>query len=81
MADFSKQWCDQNDPDMPYDFDAIEEFKKLKEGEWVNIICEGYGFLGIANIKGECKVIMDNEWVLLDDVISNYPNNVPFHLN
>jgi hypothetical protein len=72
MADFSKQWCDQNDPEMPYDFDVIEEFRELPEDHYVSMICEGYGFLGIANIKGECKVLIDNEWVLLDNVINNY---------
>jgi hypothetical protein len=76
MADFSKQWCDQNDPDMPYDFDVIEEFKKLSEDCWIPIICEGYGFLGIANIGGECKVLIDSEWILFDDVINNY--DLPF---
>ncbi len=30
MADFSKQWCDANDPDMPSDFDILEVFSKLK---------------------------------------------------
>jgi hypothetical protein len=76
MADFSKQWCDQNDPDMPYDFDIIEEFKKLSEDNWIPIICEGYGFLGIANISGECKVLIDDKWILFDDVINNY--DLPF---
>ena len=77
MADFSKQWCDQNDPEMPYDFDIIEEFEKLLENEWIPIICEGYGFGGIAKVNGECKVMMDNEWVLLDDVINNWHNDTP----
>jgi hypothetical protein len=61
---------------MPYDFDVIEEFKKLSEDHWVPIICEGYGFLGIANDKGECKVLIDDKWMLFDDVINNY--DLPF---
>jgi hypothetical protein len=77
MADFSKQWCDQNDPEMPYDFDIIEECKKLLENEWIPMICEGYGFTGIAKVNGECKVMMNNEWVLLDDVINNWHNDTP----
>jgi hypothetical protein len=76
MADFSKQWCDQNDPDMPYDFDVIEEFKKLSEDHYIPMICEGYGFLGILNDKGECKVLIDDKWILFDDVINNY--DLPF---
>jgi len=70
MADFSKQWCDINDPEMPYDFDIIEEYKKLSEGHWIPVICEGFGFLGIANINNQCKVMIDNEWTDLDVVIN-----------
>jgi len=25
MAEFSKQWCDLNDTEMPWDFDILEE--------------------------------------------------------
>ena len=44
MADFSKQWCEKNDPDMPWDFDILEEAKKLRPGSYMHAICEGYGF-------------------------------------
>ena len=70
MADFSKHWCDINDPEMPYDFDIIEEYSKLSEGEWIPVICEGFGFLGIANINNQCKVMIDSEWTDLDVVIN-----------
>ena len=33
MADFSKQWCEINDPEMPYDFDILEEAAKCKPNE------------------------------------------------
>jgi len=29
MADFSKQWCEINDSDMPWDFDIDELAKKI----------------------------------------------------
>jgi len=29
MSDFSKQWCDANDPDMSHDFDIMEIFNRL----------------------------------------------------
>ena len=48
MADFSKQWCEKNDPEMPHDFDILEEADNLKPGHYVSIICEGYGFVAIA---------------------------------
>jgi hypothetical protein len=44
MADFSKQWCESYDPEMPWDFDIIEEANKLKPNYGIKIICEGYGF-------------------------------------
>lgn len=47
MAEFSKQWCETNDPELPWDFDIEEEFNKLQPGEFVSVICEGYGFLGL----------------------------------
>ena len=48
MADFSKQWCEINDPEMPYDFDIIEEASKLKPNYSINHICEGFGFIAIG---------------------------------
>jgi hypothetical protein len=51
MADFSKQWCESYDPEMPWDFDIIEEAKKLKPNYGIKIICEGFGFAGIAKDK------------------------------
>jgi hypothetical protein len=48
MADYSKQWCDENDPGMTWDFDMVEEYSKLKPGFMVAYICEGYGTVGIA---------------------------------
>ena len=47
MAEFSKQWCEANDPQLPWDFDIEEEFDKLQNGEFVSLICEGFGFIGI----------------------------------
>jgi hypothetical protein len=58
MADFSKQWCDHNDPEMPYDFDIVEIFEKLELNTYENWICEGYGFAAIGNINGECVLLM-----------------------
>jgi hypothetical protein len=68
MADFSKQWCDANDSDMPYDFDILEVFGKLKDGMYESWVCEGYGFGAIANIGGECLLHM-GKWISYDEVI------------
>jgi hypothetical protein len=54
MADYSKQWCELNDPDMPHDFDILEEFEKLPKDHYIPIICEGFGFISIGrNPEGE----------------------------
>jgi len=71
VADFSKQWCDANDPDMSYDFDILEVFSKLKYNTYESWICEGYGFGAVANIDGECMLNMPNgKWVPYDDVVN-----------
>jgi hypothetical protein len=51
MADFSKQWCELNDPEMPSDFDILEEANKLEPNNYIPMICEGYGFIAIGKIK------------------------------
>ena len=48
MADFSKQWCELNDPEMPSDFDILEEANKLEPNNYIPMICEGYGFIAIG---------------------------------
>ncbi|CAB4138486.1 hypothetical protein UFOVP331_66 [uncultured Caudovirales phage] len=56
MADFSKQWCEFNDPEMPSDFDILEEANKLEPNNYIPMICEGYGFIAIG--KNEHDDIM-----------------------
>lgn len=48
MADFSKQWCDLNDPEMPHDFDIEEIAATLKPDYYKSFICEGFGFSAIG---------------------------------
>jgi hypothetical protein len=48
MAEFSKQWCEKNDPDMPWDFDILEVASKIEPLYGMPIICEGYGFTVIS---------------------------------
>jgi hypothetical protein len=56
MAEFSKQWREKNDPEIPYDFDILEEAKNLKPREGFMRICEGFGFTYIS--KNENNVLM-----------------------
>jgi hypothetical protein len=51
MAEFSKQWCEKNDPNMSWDFDILDEADKLKPNHYISYICEGFGFAGIAKDK------------------------------
>ena len=48
MAGFSKQWCEINDPEMPWDFDILELAERLYPDSWMFSICEGFGFTIIA---------------------------------
>jgi hypothetical protein len=48
MADFSKQWCEINDSDMPWDFDIEEIADRLDPEYGLHYICEGFGFTMIA---------------------------------
>jgi hypothetical protein len=83
MADFSKQWCEINDPEMPHDFDIFEEHSRLQPGYGINFICEGFGFVMIA--KGHSDeillAILDEEdpnmviWVDYDDFIDKELKN------
>lgn len=62
MADFSKQWCDLNDPEFPHDFDILEIAEELENGEYTEIICEGFGFLAIAKDEaGEILLAMPTD--------------------
>jgi hypothetical protein len=51
MADFSKQWCEINDPEMPWDFDVIEEWNNLEIGYVKPMICEGFGFIAVGKLE------------------------------
>lgn len=51
MADFSKQWCEANDPEMRPDFDIHEIAQNLENEHYTSIICEGFGFIAIGKDK------------------------------
>lgn len=56
MAEFSKQWVEQNDPGgIEWDFDILEIASNLKPEHYTPIICEGFGFIAIS--KDEYGVI------------------------
>lgn len=77
MADFSKQYCELHDPEMPHDFDIWEEYDKLEPDMYIPYICEGFGFIAIGNMDGNCMLAMpvDNApygtvvWKAYEDVV------------
>jgi hypothetical protein len=48
MADFSLQWCELNDPEMPHDFDIDIVASTLDPHYYKSYICEGFGFTAIG---------------------------------
>jgi hypothetical protein len=61
MADFSKQWCEENNLEISGDFDILEEANKLDNDSHINLMCEGFGFSAIyKNEKGNILLAFDN---------------------
>ena len=48
MAEFSKQYVESYSQDMNWDFDLEKEFANMSGGEYLPIICEGFGFSAIS---------------------------------
>ena len=75
MANFSKQWCEINDPKRPHDFDIVEEFNRLGKNSYSSIICEGFGFVAIARDHKDNLLLampLDNglvKWTTLDKLV------------
>jgi len=76
MADFSKQWCEINDDEMPWDFDILEIAEQLEPEYALPYICEGFGFTFIAKdekgdiVLGFSDYITDTiEWKTYNEVI------------
>ncbi len=77
MAEFSKQWCEINDPEMPWDFDILQVAEELELDHFEYYICEGFGFTMIAKDKkgsvvlGFPDYITDTiEWKTYNEVIN-----------
>ena len=53
MAEFSKQWCDLNDTEMPWGFDILNEVENLPPGHYFALICEGFGFVAVGKDEND----------------------------
>ena len=77
MADISKEYVENFDPEMPHDFSVMEIFEGLEEGYATVAICEGYGFRVIAKIDNVCMVGFaqvdtdDIAWEKFEDIDEN----------
>ena len=59
MAEFSKQYCELHNMGFEGDFDIMEEYHRLKPGNYTPYICEGYGFIAIGKTEdGEEECIL-----------------------
>ena len=85
MAEFSKQWCEMNDPDMPWDFDIFEIANNLTQNFYIPYICEGFGFSAIGKFAEGIKVYIRNwdanesdeqqgEWISIDTLLKQNGN-------
>lgn len=61
MAEFSKEYFEFTNQDLPGDFSYKEEFAKLQENECFYEICEGFGTIGITRKNDKMYVILKNE--------------------
>ena len=59
MAEFSKQYCEIYDWDFPWDFDIEEIAETIPKGHYKPMICEGFGFSGIAvKLDGTIEILV-----------------------
>lgn len=78
MAEFSKQWCEINDPNMGHDFCINDLCENLENNHYTSIICEGFGFLAVGkDMNGEIIVAMpinedEIEWKLYSEMIREH---------
>ena len=84
MANFSKQWCDINDPQIPSNFDIEEIANTLEPNHYTPIICEGFGFIAIGK-TGDNDIVLamptgavhtDEQGQIYDDIVWEPYNNI-----
>jgi len=61
MSEFSKEYCLKHRKEFIGDFSILEEYKKLEKDEYISVICEGYGFIGILKEDDICKLIYTDD--------------------
>ncbi len=71
MAEFSKEYIKKEGWETEYDFCILDEFNKLKEGETINLICEGFGSSRVHRINNQCCLWLPRteEYTLLEELV------------
>jgi len=60
MAEYSAEYLKNYDWKISPDFSIQDVFSKLKLGESVDKICEGYGFVKISNVNDTCLLTFND---------------------
>jgi hypothetical protein len=84
MADFSKQYCDLYDPELPHDFDILKVAEKLDNDYYLSYICEGFGFSAIGKDNdGQITLYFNGDhnlpytgWIKYEDLINDHSKNI-----
>lgn len=75
MAEFSKQYM-ENKGHEGYDFDPYVQVSKIKNGECIPLICEGYGYTHAGKSTGGDLMLFfpadqteseEGEWVFAEE--------------
>jgi hypothetical protein len=69
MAEFSKEFIEKNKWEMEPDFSIIREFNKLKDGEEISLICEGFGFQKIKKVGASCVLFFGQNEITLSQLL------------
>ena len=76
MSTFSKQYVEEYMPEWEWDFDIEQEFDALQPGEFLPIICEGYGFSGLQKtLDGSKQFLYRNAKDQVVEVSYNLADN------
>lgn len=68
MAKYSKEYTEKQNTGMSNDFSVEKVFQKLKDGESLPIICEGFGFTAISDRNDECFVLVNGHKVPFESI-------------
>ena len=69
MAEYSKEWVEKRGYEIGSDFSIASLFKKLEEGQYIDVICEGFGVTKIINDNNVCFLEVKGKVVSYEDLV------------